>query len=138
MTDNYIVALLTTDQAPKLWHLSEPLIAPLLAQEGLYLPAHILANHLKGEMNIWVACAPDQQDIDAAMVTQLNKFPLMTICSVPYIAGKNMHKWAEKFKNDSEAFARANGARRMVGAFRKGWIRVGGYTDAGVILKKDL
>lgn len=135
---SYALGIINQDQAIKLWPQIEHLIGPLLAQEGLYHPVDILAFHIRGEMLIWVAWDMVSPQIDAVMVTQIVRFPRKTICAVPYIAGRNMRRWARKLQEETEKYARAQGCAQMGGGYRKGWARVAGYEVTGVTLRKNL
>lgn len=126
---------LTVEGAIKLWPQIEPLLKPLLAIEGHYLHSDVLAAHIGGAMTVWVSAT---DAVEAVMVTQLLTYPRKRICHVPWIAGKNLHSWAREFIDKVEQYARATGCQRMTGAYRRGWVRVAGYRDAGSLLYKDL
>lgn len=134
----YLVGIITPNQAHQLWPQIEPLLAPLLAQEGLYIPLDIMACCIRGEMMIWVAWDGMSPEIDAAMVTQIVRFPRRSVCAILYIAGRNLRRWARQFEEETEKYARAQGCQQMGGGFRKGWARVAGYRVTGVTLRKDL
>lgn len=133
-----VVAPLNAAQAITLWPQIETLLSPVILDEGLYLPVDILIAHLRNEMLIWVSWDGELNRVEAAMVTQIHVFPRKRVCGVPYIAGGGLKNWAKKFEEASEHYARSLGCTRMGGGFRKGWVRIGGYTEVGCMLKKDL
>lgn len=130
-----IVSDLTAEQAIALWPQIEPLLSPLLREDGLYVSTDILAEHLKGEKKIWIAW---QDKVLAVFVTQIVTYPRKRIMGIPYIAGSQMELWKDKFIEVSEAYAKAMGCHRIAGSQREGWVRVAGYEKRGVVLVKEL
>lgn len=118
-------------------------LAPLFEKatrltNGCYAPDDILAGILKGEMLLWIAWDQPTNTLDAVMITRLVDYPRRTICSVPYISGTRMHRWIKEFRETVEDYARKAGATGIEGAFRRGWGRMCGMREIGVLLFKDL
>lgn len=133
-----IIAALDKTNVVLLWPQIEKLLAPLLETEGNYVPADILAYHLRDEMLIFIAWGEPAKEVEAIMVTQTITYPRRKICAVPYIAGKNMDVWKDDFIRLVEDYARRCGCNRMSNMGRLGWVRVAGYKDVGHLLMKDL
>jgi hypothetical protein len=138
MAEPYVLGIITAEQAVALWPQIEKLLAPILAEEGCFLPIDVLSQHIRGEMLIWVAWDTKSPEIDAVMVTQILRFPRKIICGIPYICGKNMKAWEDRFIAESERHAKAAGASQMSGGFREGWVKVAGYKKVGCMLRKNL
>ena len=119
-----------------LWPQIEPLLTPLLVEDGNYVASDILRDHLAGKKKVWASLSNGQ--IEAVMVTEIHDYPRKRVCFVPWIAGTNLDNWADKFIAASEAYARGMGCARMCGLNRDGWVRVAAYRKAGSLLYKDL
>lgn len=132
-----IVAQIPVDLVLKLWPRIDELLKPV-EEEGYYRTAHILAEAFQGNMQIWIAWDPERKYVDAVMVTQIYVYPLMKVCAVRWVRGESMKRWAKKFVEESEKFAKAMGCRRMGGGHRRGWKRIAGYREVGPLLVKDI
>ena len=126
---------LSSENAIRLWPQIEPILKPVLAIEGHYEHTDVLTAHLSGAMKVWVSYA---DGVEAVMVTQVLTYPRKRVCHVPWIAGRNLKAWAREFRDKSETYAKAMGCARMTGAYRRGWVRVAGYVEAGALLYKDI
>lgn len=119
-----------------LWPQIERLIGPLIEDERLYDPVHILQYHLNNQMFIFVGMYGGE--VEMAIVANVVKYPKMTVCQFPYAAGKNLRKWIPFYFEVCEGFAKTAGCKGASGGFRRGWIKTLGYKDLGVRLAKEL
>lgn len=123
-----------------LWSQVAPHLRAALEREQpqRYRVEDLLPLFAKGEAKLWISWDPDAHKVEAAMVTVVMDFPLGRECRVWLIGGRNMRAWADEFRTESEAYARAQGCTNMVSGGRKGWSRVGGYRDVGTVFLKPL
>ena len=78
----------------------------------------LLAN---GEMQLWIAV--DDQEILAAMVTQIVSYPRKRILRIIAIGGGEMDRWLP-FLPGLEEWALENGATALECWGRKGWLKI--------------
>ncbi len=125
-----------------LWPQVKPLIARVLDLDraGRYQPIDVLQYLLSGRTRLWVSWNPDEKEVEGIAVTEIVEFPRAKECRIWLVAGRNMRAWAYEGRDMVEAFARAQGCTVMTGAFRRGWLRIGGegWREAGVALEKVL
>lgn len=121
------------------WSLLAPFFAKVTRHtNGCYEPDDVLADILKGEQLLWVAWDEERNAVDAVMTTRLVDYPRRKVCSIPYIAGARMRRWIKEFQTTVEDYARNQGATGIEGGFRRGWGRVCGMREFGVMLFKEL
>ena len=138
--NRYAVGVLTMDQTMNLWPQWSKLFAPLLEQEGCYLPVDLLPmlNAQPQTTHLWAAWDGISSECDAFMVTMLCTFPRKKWLNVPFIAGRNMKRWKAEFWRLIEAQAKKEGCTEIRGASRRGWIKAAGFTECGVLLRREL
>ncbi len=125
-----------------LWPQVKPLIVRVLDLDrvGRYQPIDILNSLLAGTTRLWVSWNPDEKEVEAAVVTEIIQYPRAKEFRIWIVAGRNMRAWAYEGRDMVEAFARAQGCTVITGAFRRGWLRIGGegWRETGVTLEKAL
>lgn len=130
------------DHVTALWPHVRAHIAKALDREGSgrFLPIDVLNLLLEGKARLWVAWNSETKTADAAVVTQFIKYPRKTELHIWIIGGGNMRAWIKPGREMIEAFARAQGCDFVTGAFRRGWIRMGGegWKETGVTFGKRL
>ena len=127
------------EHLPYLWPQIEPHLKRATAYtHGLYEPIDLLTEALQGKVKIWISWNEEEKTTEAAMVSRICQYPRGRTCSVPFIGGRNLRGWKDKFVSVIEAYARAQGCGAMEGGRRKGWVRAAGYEVSGVILFKEL
>ena len=105
---------------------------------GCYESVDLLVECLTGRAKLWISWNEEEKAIEAAMITRLVQYPRRKTCSVPFIGGRNLRGWKDKFIETVEAYARANKCSAMEGGARAGWSRVAGYRNIGCVLMKEL
>lgn len=85
----------------------------------------------------------ETKDVEAAVITEIVRYPRLNELRIWLIGGRNMAAWAKEGLEMVEAFARANGCAFATGYMRRGWLRVGnaatgGWSETGVTLEKRL
>lgn len=105
---------------------------------GGWLPDDVLTCLERDQAKLWVSWDDETKTIEAAMTTELLDYPRARVCRVWLIGGRNMKVWAPLFRDATETWARAAGAKCMLAGGREGWSRVGGYRRTGGMFHKPL
>jgi hypothetical protein len=110
-------------------------IRAAVERTGLSSFADIESDVLTGMQLVWIAW--DGKEILAAATTRLIK-PYDKVCELTACSGYQMAQWLPLLRQ-IEAYAQAEGCRKMRILGRKGWERVlDGYRVEHVILEKGL
>lgn len=126
------------EHIPNLWPQVEPHIKKALKYaHGCYEPIDILIECLTGKSKLWISWNEESQSVEAAMITRINQYPRKRTCGVPFIGGRNLSGWKDKFMVAVEGYAKANHCSAMEGGSREGWARVAGYRNVGCVLVKE-
>lgn len=102
--------------------------------QGVFVPDDIRAFCIEGKMQLWIATRGD--DVLCAVITEVTDFPRMRVVSVPFIGGRDLRAWFRKMLYAVEAWSKEMGCTAMQGATRRGWARLAGMEEVGVILFK--
>lgn len=91
---------------------------------------------MKGDYILWLITIENKAC--GVALAEFNQFPSALVCDVPWIGGKGMRVWLPALQELIEKWAREAGAKYLMGAGRRGWIRAAGMKEIGLILIKDL
>ena len=126
----------------EVWPRVKPLVELALDRDPIrrYEPIDVLGAILKGTVKLWIAWNYEANDFDAAIVTEIIKYPRLSTLRIWLIGGRNMRDWIEEAKATLEAFARHYGCAAMEGGNRPGWLRIGGegWVKTGISYEKRL
>lgn len=119
----------------RLWPLCEKYVADALTYaNGLFLPSDIQRFCEGGQMQLWLVTRDD--DVLAAVVTEVVTYPQGRVVSVPFIGGKELRQWFRKMLRTIEAWSKELGCIGMQGGARRGWGRLAAMKEVGVMLFK--
>lgn len=74
-------------------------------------------------MKLWIAWDDDKHEIVAAAVTEILRYPLKTVVSLPLIGGTRWQDWWDMHKRICEDAKERYGCVEMHGYARDGWLR---------------
>lgn len=107
----------------------------LVFTRGAWLPEDVCNACEKGGMQLWLATRDDE--VLAALVSEITDYPRKRIIGVPFIGGKEMRRWFHKALFTIEAWSKEMGCVGMQGGARRGWAKLAKMEEVGVILWKD-
>lgn len=123
------------DRVARLWPLCEKYVADALKwANGLFEPEDIKGFCEKGAMQLWLAIRDD--DVLAAVISEVTIYPRGRIVSVPFIGGKELRQWFRKMLRTVEAWSKEAGCIGMQGGARRGWGKLAQMEEVGVVLFK--
>lgn len=102
--------------------------------QGVFEPTDIRDFCIKGDMQLWIATRND--DVLAAVITEITDYPRMRVCAVPFIGGRDMRAWFRKMLHTVETWSKEMGCTAMQGGARRGWGKLANMDEIGVILFK--
>lgn len=101
------------------------------------VPFNILSDLTKGRRLLWLA-VDENEDIIAAMLTQLFNMVSGKMCKMQECGGERMQEW-KHLRKRVEDYARAEGCTRVMLEGRLGWARImPDYEQVAVVLEKRL
>lgn len=106
----------------------------LVFTRGAFLPEDICNACEKGSMQLWLATEDDE--VLAALVSEITDYPRMRIIGVPFIGGKKLRHWFRPALHTIEAWSKEMGCVGMQGGARRGWAKLAKMEEVGVILWK--
>ena len=129
--------LLYPDDVAYVWEDVAPMLAQASAHSEGELDSDDFLNSLaEGDMQLWVAY--EEQDINAAMVTQFIQYPQKKILRIISLAGEDFEKIRD-FQDMLEAFAVKWGCAAIEMWGRKGWKKLlPDWKDSYTVYTKDL
>jgi hypothetical protein len=130
--------LLYPDDVPYVWEDVAPMLAKAAVHsEGELEPEDFLEPLSTGEMQLWVAYE-DDDNINAAMVTQFIQYPQKKILRIISLAGEDF-KEIKNFQAMIEGFAVKHGCTAIELWGRKGWKKLlPKWKDAYTVYTKEL
>lgn len=131
-----VVSLPPLDEVARHWHLAEPIIKRATDRSGSYQPIDLLTLAFRGQGGIWFVWLGDE--LVAVATTTIQQYPRNRVLQVPFIAGRFMKAWHRPLLEALEAHAREAGCSALQGFDRRGWSRVAGFSETGVILERRL
>lgn len=102
--------------------------------QGVFLPEDIRKFCIETKMQMWIATRDD--DVLAAVITEITDYPRMRVCAVPFIGGRDLRAWFRKMLHTVEAWSKEMGCTAMQGGARRGWGKLAGMDEVGVVLFK--
>lgn len=118
-----------------IWPLVEKYVADSLEfAQGMFLPEDIRMFCEQGKMQMWIATRED--DVLAAVITEITDYPRARICSAPFIGGKDLRAWFRKMLHTIEAWSKEMGCVGLQGGARRGWAKLANMEEIGVVLFK--
>lgn len=100
---------------------------------GTHRYEHVREAILRGELQLW----PGEK---SAVVTEIEHYPLMKTCHL-FLAGGDMPE-LRKMLESIEAWAKAQGCKKVTLAGRKGWLRsflpADGYEAKFLVMSKEI
>jgi hypothetical protein len=125
---------------PKRVHEIWPHVSPLLKaacyRTKLNAFADIEADILSGRSLVWMAW--NGRTVESAAATILINSEIGKVCIITVCGGSDMKRWLPLI-DQIEAYAKAEGCKRVRIYGRKGWLRVlDGFEEKHVIMDKDL
>ncbi len=131
--------LVPPDEVNRIWDFVEPFLGMMTPYtEGELLPEDFYESLTNGGMQLWVAVT--ENEVVAAMVTQVIPYPRKNVLRIICIGGQHMDKWLRFFPR-VEDFALYAGCSSMECWGRKGWLRIlkdWGWKCSYHIITKDL
>ncbi|WP_377829738.1 hypothetical protein ACFKHW_09565 [Bradyrhizobium lupini] len=120
----------------EIWPLVAPLIKRAIVRTGLSTFTTIEQDILAGISLLWVAW--NGSVVEAAASTSLQQTEAGKVCVITACAGAGMTRWLSLVRG-IEAYAEAEGCRRVRIFGRKGWARVlDGYEETHAVIDKRL
>lgn len=102
--------------------------------QGVFLVDDIRTGCMQGKFQLWIATRDD--DVLAAVITEITDYPRMRVCAVPFIGGRDMRAWFRKMLYAVETWSKEMGCVAMQGGARRGWGKLANMDEIGVILFK--
>lgn len=136
MIQQPVISLPPLDELARQWHAAEPIIRRATDRSGSYEPVDLLHAVMLGRMGIWFVHLGDE--LVAVATTRIQQYPRNRVMQIPFIAGRFMHAWHRPLLAALEAHARDAGCCRLQGFDRRGWARVAGFAETGVILERKI
>lgn len=132
----------STPHLVAMWpHVREHIKAALDREgSGRYEPSDILTALMQERAKLWVVWNSETKTADAAVVTELVKYPRALELRIQLVGGRNMRAWVFEARDTVEEYARSLGCKFMAGSLRKGWLRIGGpgWHETGASFEKVL
>jgi hypothetical protein len=124
------------DRVHEVWPHAAPLLQAACRRTTLNCLVDLEADILGGRSLLWLAW--DGRRIVAAAATILIRSEIGRVCIITACGGRDMPRWLPLIDH-IEAYARAEGCRRVRIFGRKGWLRVlEGFEEKHIIMDKDL
>tara|TARA_R110002167_G_scaffold50981_4_gene147936 strand:- start:542 stop:1012 length:471 start_codon:yes stop_codon:yes gene_type:complete len=123
-----------------IWKQIKPLLLKPLEIDGFaYMPKDIFDSLLKKKMQLWISWNVKQNNVEAAIVTEIIDYPRLRSCRYFLAGGTNMKSWFNPIKEQIEQWAKLNKCQRIELVGRKGWVKwLRDYKQKHIILMKDL
>jgi hypothetical protein len=91
-------------------------------------PEQVLEKCENREWQCWVA--HDGMNVEAAFFTYITPYPTgFKTFTIDLVGGENLERWIEQAWGIFKAYAKEHGCGEIIGAGRKGWIKVIGKMD---------
>ena len=120
----------------EIWPHAGPLLEAACYRTGLTAFEDIEAGIVAGNSLLWLAW--NGLMIESAAATVIISTAIGKVCIITACGGSDMRRWLPLIDR-IEAYARAEGCRRVRIYGRKGWLRVlNGYREEHVIMDKEL
>ena len=86
-----------------IWKQIEPLLLKPLEIDGFaYMPKDIFDSLLKKKMQLWISWNVKQNNVEAAIVTEIIDYPRLRSCRYFLAGGTNMKSWFNPIKEQIE------------------------------------
>lgn len=136
MTDIRLIAV-DPKRAQEIWPAARPLIERAYKDGDQDVPPTILHDLTKGRRVLWLA-VDGEENIIAAMLTQLFQMNSGKMLKMQECGGERMHEW-KHLRRRIEDYAKAEGCTRVLVEGRPGWERImPDYERVAVVLEKRL
>lgn len=92
-----------------------------------------------GMTELWTVA--DDDELLAAFITVIQRFPRKSVLSLPIIGGCDMEKWLVPGLTAMEAYAKENGCSILEGGGRRAWAKVlaeAGWKTDRIVIEKEL
>lgn len=120
----------------------KPFVARVLDRDPIrrYEPVDVLRSLLDGTTKLWISWNPDEKAVEAAIVTEIIQFPRIKEMRIWLVGGRNMKAWVYEARDLLEEYARDFDCAVISGAWRRGWLRIGGlgWHETGITFQKDI
>jgi len=117
----------------KYWDQIEPLMKSIDKwSHGKYFAEDMKKYLMDCDMQLWVA-----GDFQAIGVTQINEFPRQKVCTVVFMAGKNMDEWL-MLHEEVVKWAKDIGCDVIEAYCRRGWQKLFNWDPIHTVLRKVL
>jgi hypothetical protein len=124
------------DQVSELWPHVSPLLKAACCRTKLNAFADIEADILAGRSLLWMAW--NGRTVESAAATILINSEIGKVCIITVCGGSDMKRWLPLIEQ-IEAYARAEGCKRVRIYGRKGWLQLlDGFEEKHVIMDKEL
>lgn len=133
------IQLMAVDPArvKEIWPAARPLIEKAYKDADQDVPFNILYDLIMGRRLLWLA-VDENEDIIAAMLTQLFNMVSGKMCRMQQCGGARMQEW-KHLRKRIEDYARAEGCTSVMLEGRSGWARImPDYEQVAVVLEKRL
>lgn len=133
------VRLMAVDpkRVTEIWPAARPLIEKAYKDGDQEVPPNVLADLRCGKRLLWLA-VDENENIIAAMLTQLFKMVSGKMCKMQECGGARMKEW-KHLRRRIEDYARAEGCYKVLVEGREGWKRImPDYDQVAVVLEKRL
>lgn len=107
----------------------------LVFTHGAFEPSDICDACERGDMQLWLATRDDE--VLAAVVSEITNYPRKRVVGVPFIGGKEMGAWFPLMLETIEAWSKEMGCVGMQGGARRGWAKLAKMEEVGCILWKS-
>ena len=126
-----------------IWPHVRPFIASALKLDPVerFRLEDVLNGLLNATLRLWISWDDEKQEIEAAGVTEIIKYPSgISELRIWLVGGRNMRRWGKPFADMLEQFARDMGCAVITGGLRRGWIRIAGdgWIQTGYSFEKRL
>lgn len=131
----WVVSGVSSERIESIWPKVEPLLQKAIDRgHGEHEAGDILGFLLSRDMQLWIAA---DEEIRAAMVTQIINYPRLSVCQVIYLGGEGLKFW-KSAKPLIEAWAKSQGCQELRAYGRRGWCRVFGMEDIYTVASRRL
>lgn len=141
MTDAIEIVPIHPERIADAWPIVEPWLEKAMSYgPKLYTTESIRLKCLDKEMILWGGIDVKTVELVGMSITSLQEYPLALVADIHWTGGKpgRGDEYLALMLEVIKQWAIKNGATKMGGGGRRGWIKKFGFREAGVMFEMDL